>query len=265
MKLFFSPTGMHVLEALSLADTLYAFDFDGTLAPIVPQPEQAQASKELWERIEQLRQYAPVAIVSGRSVSDLKKRIPVTGITLIGNHGMEGLPGKLWDADNARQIVMSWSEQWAAGPMHRDPEIILEDKGLSLALHYRHSKQRKLKKDRILAEVARWNPSPRIILGKSVVNLVPSGAPHKGAALLALLEESGCKNAFYIGDDDTDEDVFGLRDPRIISVRVGFRKDSQAQFYLQRQTEMRKLLKKILEELRKTQEATHARTGEVAH
>jgi trehalose-6-phosphatase len=51
-------------------------------------------------------------------------------------------------------------------------------------------------------------PAPRIVLGKSVINLIPAGAPHKGVALLELMVHLKIQCALYIGDDDTDEDVF---------------------------------------------------------
>jgi trehalose 6-phosphate phosphatase len=80
-----------------------------------------------------------------------------------------------------------------------------------------------------------------------VVNLLPVGGPHKGLALLDYVARKNLKCAFYVGDDDTDEDVFSMPDPRIIGVRVGYKKTSQAKFYIRRQGEIVRLLRTIIQ------------------
>ena len=69
--------------------------------------------------------------------------------------------------------------------------------------------------------VAELSPPPRIVLGKSVVNVMPPTASHKGTALLEYIRRLDCSAARYVGDDVTDEDVFALRDARILTVRIG--------------------------------------------
>lgn len=88
-----------------------------------------------------------------------------------------------------------------------------------------------------------------MILGKSVINLVPPGAPHKGVALLEAMMTLNLKCALYIGDDDTDEDVFSLPDTNIISIRVGEKRASHAQFFIKRQTEVNNILKKLIKQV----------------
>src|ERR1700676_2529166 len=83
-------------------------------------------------------------------------------------------------------------------------EIEIEDKGYSLALHYRRCRDQKKAKTQILKAIERLYPSPRVIPGKCVVNILPPGAPHKGVALMELMAQAGVQFAFYIGDDDTD-------------------------------------------------------------
>ncbi len=130
--------------------------------------------------------------------------------------------------------------------MKRDSGIFVEDKTFSLALHYRKSRNKKRARLELFSLIEKLHPSPRVILGKCVMNLLPAGGPHKGVALLEAMIKLNLRCAFYIGDDDTDEDVFSLPDNRIVSARVGLRGSSQAQFFLKRQSEMNKLLKSLI-------------------
>jgi len=124
--------------------------------------------------------------------------------------------------------------------------VEIEDKTYSIALHYRKSQAKKKARMDILEVVSNLDPRPRIIMGKCVVNILPTGAPHKGVALVELMLQAGIKSAFYIGDDDTDEDVFSLPNARIMTVRVGKKSSSQAQFYIRNQSEVGRLLRTIL-------------------
>jgi trehalose 6-phosphate phosphatase len=248
MKYIFSKTGMKVLESLTFTKTLYAFDYDGTLAPLVGTPDDAKISKDMIKFLEDLSLLAPIAIISGRSVSDLKSRLGFEPSSLIGNHGLEGLSSTKESSDRASKICLAWKNQleikW--GKLKKDPGVFIEDKQFSLALHYRKSRNKKVARHELFSKLENLNPSPRIILGKSVMNLVPTGAPHKGVALLELMMRHDLKTALYIGDDDTDEDVFSLPDAGIISIRVGHKKSSQAHFFVKRQSEVKSIMREIL-------------------
>jgi trehalose 6-phosphate phosphatase len=115
----------------------------------------------------------------------------------------------------------------------------------SLAVHYRHSRAKKLARARIEAAVARLD-RVRAIPGKCVVNLVPDGAPHKGTALETARAQLGCERALYVGDDDTDEDVFALGDPdRLLTIRVGRKERSRAAYFIRDQRAIDALLGKL--------------------
>ena len=122
----------------------------------------------------------------------------------------------------------------------------IEDKSFSIALHYRKCVAKTEAKLAILKASAKIDPKTRIIMGKCVVNLLPPGAPHKGVALVELMLRTGIGSAFYIGDDDTDEDVFSLPNTRILSVRVGKKASSQAQYFIDGQSDIDRVLKTIL-------------------
>jgi trehalose 6-phosphate phosphatase len=113
--------------------------------------------------------------------------------------------------------------------------VWVEDKTYSVAVHYRQSRHKKVALPAILAAAARLG-DVRLIGGKQVVNVLPVGAPHKGFALEKARDRLRCDTAIYVGDDETDEDVFGLDQPgRLLAVRVGSKRSSEAAYYLPNQ------------------------------
>ena len=89
------------------------------------------------------------------------------------------------------------------------------------------------------------DPAPKVIDGKAVVNLLPPGAPDKGEALQALMVTTRCVGAIYVGDDDTDETVFALNLPNVLTVRVEPAADSRAALFLRNQEEVLRLIRHI--------------------
>lgn len=244
----FSRTSLIVLESLSFTKTLYAFDFDGTLAPIVSEPASAKMTEVTHDLLKQFSNLVPVAIISGRSIQDLKSRISFQPKFLIGNHGMETTGGADSSLEKAQEICSKWMSK--LNQISFEYGVSLEDKKYSIAIHYRNSRSKSLAKADIKNAIHSLTPTPHLILGKSVFNLVPVGAPHKGSALLNLLKTSNLKHAFYIGDDDTDEDIFSLpyQNGQIFTVRVGEKKKSQASYYIKRQSEINKLIRLLIKQ-----------------
>jgi trehalose 6-phosphate phosphatase len=167
---------------------------------------------------------------------------------LVGNHGLEGIRSGDQKHETFREACTLWKNY-----LERNSKkfsgiggIELEDKTYSLAIHYRKSRQKRLAKISILEAVSQLKPAPRLIMGKCVINLVPAGGPHKGIALLELMLKSDTKSAFYIGDDDTDEDIFALSDPGLFTVRVGKKINSQAKFFIRDQSQINLLIKTLL-------------------
>jgi trehalose 6-phosphate phosphatase len=172
----FSSASLRILESLSFTETLYAFDFDGTLAPIVEEPQLAKMTKSTEKLFSLLSERVPTAVISGRSLSDMRDRVPCSTRFLIGNHGLEGLPGGHEIEDLRRQCV-EWKQilQRKLNKEIQDPGVILEDKQYSLAIHYRKSRQKKQARARALKVIGLLDGSPRIIPGKLVLNIVPPG------------------------------------------------------------------------------------------
>jgi trehalose 6-phosphate synthase/phosphatase len=209
-------------------------DYDGTLTPLVDRPESATLPDATRQVIEQAARasYLDLVVISGRSLSDVRERVGVGGITFVGNHGFEmdgpGISFRHPDADAHRPVVERAGAQLER---LRVPGAQVEYKGTTVAFHYRRVQQeRKLEAIRQATAVFE-REGLRVIRGNQVVEGRPQLDWHKGSAVLHVLRERhGIEwpsrvRALYIGDDITDEDAF--RSLRGIgrSVRVGLAED----------------------------------------
>ncbi|MFM2418807.1 MAG: hypothetical protein RL385_3530 [Pseudomonadota bacterium] len=243
MRRLLSRESGELLEQLAWSRVLVVFDFDGTLAPIVADREDAQMRARTSELFARVCSLYPCAVISGRSQPDVAARLGAAPIKyVVGNHGLE--PGASLDEyeEEIAQARASLDETLAgiAG-------VDLEDKRYSLALHYRRSRNKRLARSTILAAVAALPVRMRVVPGKLVVNVVPERAPNKGDALLELRRAEQADTALYVGDDVTDEDVFELDQPgRLLTVRVGESRSSAAAYFLRDQNEMDRLLAKLI-------------------
>lgn len=245
MKYIYTKNGLAALEAFCFSNSLFAFDFDGTLSPIVKQPDAAIMNAKTKKLLEELCSIKTVAVISGRSLGDVKSRINIDSLYVIGNHGLEGLKSFKISYENAEINCKHWLGILNS-KFSKIQGVELEDKKFSLAIHYRNSRNKTIVRSNIIEEISQLNPAPRIIFGKSVVNLIPVGAPHKGIALMELMIENKKTSAVYVGDDYTDEDIFSLPEERLLKIRVGNKINSSAEFYIKRQSEINKLLQKII-------------------
>jgi trehalose 6-phosphate phosphatase len=136
-------------------------------------------------------------------------------------------------------------QDWAGALARRFghlPELEIENKRWSLTVDYRHVPDL-AQTERALAAFARTLPGVRVLGGRHAdLNLAPAGEHHKGTALERHLEALGRRSALYVGDDRTDEDVFGHPVPGLVSVRVGPKAGSRAQYFLQEQPDVDRLL-----------------------
>lgn len=262
MKQLFDREGLAALEAFCRAKTLFAFDYDGTLAPLVDNPSEAGMRNETKRLLGELSAWVPVAVISGRKRSDLTSFLPRSVDFMVGNHGLEGSKEGGASLGDAARCSQEWSKLLKQR-LAREEGIVLEDKLYSLTLHYRLAADKVAAQATIAAAIQGLSPAPRIILGKDVVNLLADGTPHKGTALLELRQRAGADAAVFCGDDDNDEDAFRLEEARHLCVRVGARADSAAAFYLDSQTDMDQMLRLCLGFFEKSEQprrsvATHS-------
>lgn len=239
MKYAFGPAGRQALARFARSNVLLAFDFDGTLAPIVKDPRTARMRRHTRALLATLIDRYPVAVISGRARHDVCRRLEGIRVrAVVGNHGLEtAVP-----LDEHARLVRGWIPALTDALEGRFG-IEIEDKGSSIALHYRRSRMKNAARRHISSAVARLGSSVRIVGGKQVVNLLPKGGAHKGTALKELRRALGVDAAVYVGDDTTDEDVFALdaAEP-LLTVRVGRSQSSSAEYYLRAQHEISRLL-----------------------
>lgn len=245
MKPLFGKAGLKKLRDHLQEPFLLTFDFDGVLAPLTMARQKARPKKTTLLLLRELARKHPVAVVTGRAVSDVRPKLGFRPRFLVGNHGVEGLKEFVSHLKKARGAAARWHRVLAT-VVREVPGIDLETKKISLALHYRKARNKKLARDFILAASRKLVPRPRVILGKDVVNLVFPGSPTKGDAVQALLRRTGLRRAIYAGDDITDEDVFRLRDRRILTIRVGYRRVSAAAFFIPGQKDIDRLLRLLI-------------------
>ncbi len=244
----FSREGNEALRQLRGQRLLAAFGFDGTLAPIALRPERVITPPGTRAALDRLRAVCFTAVISGRSRADVGARVGAAVDYVVGNHGIEGLPGAEREIDECLAVCQSWRAQLRGGDALRaiDPGLLLEDKRVSLSVHYRQARDAAQAAARLPAACARLEPAPRIVTGKMVFNLLPPSAVDKGTAMLRLLELSRAEAGFFVGDDATDEDVFRLHQPDLVTVRVGRDDSSQAGLYLRAPSEIARLIDTLI-------------------
>ncbi|HLU77696.1 MAG TPA: trehalose-phosphatase [Burkholderiales bacterium] len=209
------PDALKAFDAIEarLADRrpFLCLDYDGTLTPIVAQPELAVIDLDARATLGEVGRVCPTAIVSGRALEDVRRLVGVPWLYYAGNHGFE-IEGHGLSLDVGREYEALMAEvRDALAPRLADmPGILLEDKGCTLSVHYRHASERVLPAfysavDTLLIE------RPRLAgrMGKKVLEIRPAVDWHKGRAVRWLHERIDRDAVpIFIGDDLTDEDAF---------------------------------------------------------
>lgn len=242
MRHLFGRTGELVFAGLMQQRPLLGFDFDGTLAALVERPSLATLRPGTRDRLSRLATAVPVVVISGRAVSDLAPRldgIPLAGIS--GNHGLEP-----WGATpEVEQLVRGWDDALAVR-FGQVPGLEIENKRWSLTVDYRHVPDLS-STEKALASFAKTLPQVRVLGGRHAdLNLAPAGEHHKGTALARHLAALGRGAALFVGDDRTDEDAFAQPIAGLVGVRVGHKSGSHAEYFLEEQLEIDRLLDALL-------------------
>jgi trehalose 6-phosphate phosphatase len=242
MRTILAADNREILRQYAASRVLVAFDYDGTLAPIVDDPTCAPMRSVTRTLLNKLCLRYPCAVISGRGRGDVSAYLGSLPIfAVVGNHGME--PGA--DLGRARRLVRRWRAHLSAR-LADYSGVLVEDKELSLSIHYRAA-PRKRRSLAAIHDAIAGLPSARIIAGKYVVNLLPEGAAHKGLALQRLRRRAHCDTAIYVGDDQTDEDVFGHPSPwPLLGIRVGRSRTTGAAYYIRDQEQIDVLLRVLL-------------------
>lgn len=206
-------------------------EFDGTLVEIAPGPGDVVLSERRKRYLRELLS-APgcsVAIVSGRPVDELRKLIGLDGMFYIGCHGLE------WTAPDGTGY-MSWPHKVVLDALQSLREqlrdslinfkgVLLEDKGIALALHYRKARpETALMARREFVRAVHWYQQHgvklEILAGKEVIEAKSAGAKKGDAITQILARRSPSAIPIYIGDDITDESAFHAIAERGLAILV---------------------------------------------
>lgn len=231
-------------------------DFDGTLAPIVQSPKEAKLSIETRDLLQKLcrKPNLYLAIVSGRELEDIKKKIGLPDIIYGGNHGLEGeIFGKKYSFPVTNQTITALKR--IQGELERISGqfkgTLVENKILTLSFHYRMANTGQVSK---ILDLFDKTLKPYIgkklvftVTGKRVIDIVPYVNWNKGYFadfILRQIMEKARKHpiAVVIGDDETDEDTFKYL-KRGITIVVGQKHQSKAKYYLKNSGEVVKFLR----------------------
>ncbi len=243
---------------------LLLLDYDGTLTPIVSRPDEAILPPNVKETLRALAEKPrfSVGIISGRSLSEIKDMVGIEGIYYGGNHGLEiegpGLRFTNPAARTAQAVIKALAKQ-LSDRLGSIKGVIIEDKGLSLSVHYRLVKK---SEEDTVAEVVKQITSPwlsdgkiRVTTGKKVWEVRPPIDWHKGKAVetirkkIRLLHKLVQLLTIYLGDDTTDEDAFRvISHPQGLSIFVGQENHlSNADYFLNSTSEVETFLSRLLE------------------
>lgn len=227
-------------------------DFDGTLVKLRHRPGDVRVPRRV-ERILQSLVGHPnvfVAIVSGRRLRDLQTMLAVRGVHTFGLHGAER---------EGKQTALSRSTRRALARAKRDvrselgilPGIWLEDKILSLAVHYRGASPAIIREAHaaLVKILAPLSPNLSVLSGEKVWEILPHEIAGKGAAIQELLgARAGQTLAIYAGDDAADELAFAAI-PDQITVHVGKKPSTCARFIIPSPAEVLRFLTRLEREL----------------
>ncbi len=203
---------------------LVACDYDGTLAPLVKDPQLAYPHRESIAALRALASYPDthVAVVSGRSLRDLAalSRLP-SEIHLVGSHGSEFDAGFLEELDQnqiaLRKSIASEIEQISLTA----PGFLIEKKPASVAFHYWTADADDAKKAvQLILDGPAKRPGITIKNGKMVIELAVL-ATHKGTAIDRLRHQVAADAVLFFGDDVTDEDAFATLSGPDLGVKIG--------------------------------------------
>ncbi|AOR67194.1 trehalose-phosphatase [Burkholderia stabilis] len=216
-----------VPASLSLTDTAFFFDFDGTLVELAPTPDSIHVPPSLLTMLDALRHrsHGAVAIVSGRGIDNLDTFLKMPDLPIAGLHGAERR-----DANGDTQRIgfnderLLRIERELAAVVDRHSGMLLEIKGAAVALHYRNAPEREaVAREAAERLVADYADAYVLQPGKMVFEIKPKGVD-KGRALAAFLDEPpfAGRVPLFAGDDLTDEKGFAVVNARGgLSIKVG--------------------------------------------
>lgn len=186
-------------------------DMDGTLSLVAPTPDAAQVTPRARDLLRQLHaQGVVVAVVSGRAVADLRERVGLPDLLYVGNHGLErwhnGQIDIVPEASGVRPAVAAAAAELRPRLL---PGMFLEDKQVTLSLHYRKTDDPAAVQALFapLVQAAAASHGLTAYEGRMVFEVRPPIQINKGTSFRRLVADYGLQAAVYLGDDTTDADA----------------------------------------------------------
>jgi alpha,alpha-trehalase len=249
----------HVQDIAGRSGRLAVFlDYDGTLTPIVSHPENASLSDSMRQALRELVARAPVAILSGRDLDDVRRRVDLDGIVYAGSHGFDiAGPGLRRELGAEFLPELDLAEKELRKALDDIPGARVERKHFSVAAHYRNIDGNDMPEvARAVETVAARHRELRRIDGKKVYELLPDIDWDKGKAVMWLLETLGLESRsggicpIYIGDDRTDEDAFRALESRGVGILVSEQPQvTAASYWLSNPEEVERFLRELIAHL----------------
>lgn len=197
----------------STKDVVVLLDFDGTLSEIVADPAAATMRPDVERALTALAQQTPVAVVSGRDLADLRKRVPVPGIWYAGSHGFELVAPDgtrhMPDVGVGTESVMADAAGELDKLLSEIPGVLVEPKRFGVTVHHRNVAAAQVPMVVATVHEVGSRRGLRVTNGRKVNELRPNLDWDKGRALDWIVGELDVPALpIYLGDDLTDEDAF---------------------------------------------------------
>lgn len=245
-----------IAERLRGSDLVIFLDYDGTLAPVASVPSQPVLSERMRSTLQRLAQLCPVALVSGRDIRDLKRRVDLQDLIYLASGGLEAIgPGGRYVHLSEEDLVPLLNHvdrdlRYAIGDIRG---ALVERRRFSVALHHRLVDPKEMPRLRaVFDDVARWHPELKVVKGKRALELRADLEWDRGKAVELVVNTLQLKSALpvYIGDDRADEEAFEAIGERGVTVLVTEKpRETAAQYVLSDFEEVQQFLEQVIEML----------------
>ncbi|XP_050208419.1 probable trehalose-phosphate phosphatase J [Mercurialis annua] len=257
-----------IIEASEGKQIVMFLDYDGTLSPIVDDPDRAFMSKKMRATVRKVARCFPTAIVSGRCRDKVYKFVRLAELYYAGSHGMDikgpakgskykkGSEGLVFQAASEFLPMIDEVYKELVEKTKATPGAFVENNKFCVSVHFRCVDEKKWSEVALaVRSVLKEYPKLRLTQGRKVLEIRPTIKWDKGKALEFLLESLGfanCTDVFpvYIGDDKTDEDAFKVLRERGQGFGIlvsKFPKDTNASYSLQEPTQVMDFLQRLVE------------------
>ena len=242
-----------IAERIRESEPVIILDYDGTLAPIAQVPSQPVLSDSVRGTLGRLAKKCPVALVSGRDIKDLRRRVGLKELIYLGSAGLEAIGPR-------GRYVQVKEEDFSSSLDHADSDLryaigdirgaLVERRRFSVAVH--HVLVDSYTMPRLTAafdDIASKHPELKVVRGKRALELRADTEWNRGRAVKLVVDTLRLKGAMpvYIGDDRTDEAAFKAIGERGVTILVTDEpRETAAQYQLADFVEVQQFLEQVI-------------------